>query len=144
VTDDGFVVRFPETDEPPDPKLMILVGRGRGAALRQLGGTAMAGRSSAKRYGPRVLLPKRRPGGRSPAAAQRAADLLAVAAQFGSFPMLLEAYRECLRDVFDMPALVDTLRRIERRETRGDGRFDNGIAVRLGAALWPRRQLHQR
>ena len=65
-----------------------------------------------------LLLPKRRPGGRSPLWQQRkrAADLLAVAAQFGSFPMLLEAYRECLRDVFDMPALVDTLRRIERRE----------------------------
>ena len=37
---------------------------------------------------------------------KRAADLLAVAARFGSFPMLLETYRECLRDVFDMPALV--------------------------------------
>ena len=60
------------------------------------------------------------PGGRSPLWQQRkrAADLLAVAAQFGSFPMLLETYRECLRDVFDMPALVDTLRRIETREIR--------------------------
>ena len=54
-----------------------------------------------------LLLPRRRPGGRTPLWQQRkrAADLLAVAARFGSFPMLLEAYRECLRDVFDMPAL---------------------------------------
>jgi len=49
---------------------------------------------------------------------KRAADLLGVASKYGSFPMLLEAYRECLRDVFDMPSLVETLRRIERREIR--------------------------
>ena len=65
--------------------------------------------------------------------------------QFGSFPMLLEAYRECLRDVFDMPALVDTLRRIERaRDQAGDRRFDHAVAVRVGAALRLRRQLHLR
>ena len=58
-----------------------------------------------------LLLPKRRAGGRSPLWQQRkrAADLLAVAARFGSSPIILEAYRECLRDVFDMPALVETL-----------------------------------
>ena len=50
-----------------------------------------------------------------------------VASRFGSFPMLLETYRECLRDVFDMPALVDTLRRIETPEIRvGDRRLDDG------------------
>ena len=67
-----------------------------------------------------LLLPKRRPGGRSPLWQQRkrAADLLAVASKFGSFPMLLEAYRECLRDVFDMPALVETLKRIEQRQVK--------------------------
>jgi ATP-dependent helicase Lhr and Lhr-like helicase len=67
-----------------------------------------------------LLLPKRRPGGRSPLWQQRmrAANLLAVAAKFGSFPMILEAYRECLRDVFDIPALVSTLARLERREVR--------------------------
>ena len=57
---------------------------------------------------PLVLLPKRRPGGRSPLWQQRkrAADLLGVASKYGSFPMLLEAYRECLRDVFDVPDLA--------------------------------------
>jgi len=64
-----------------------------------------------------LLLPRRRPGGRTPLWQQRkrAADLLAVAARFGSFPMLLEAYRECLRDIFDIPALVNTLQRIQSR-----------------------------
>ena len=67
-----------------------------------------------------LLLPKRRPGGRSPSGNSGNArqTLLGVAAKYGSFPMLLESYRECLRDVFDMPALVDTLRRLESREIK--------------------------
>ena len=54
-----------------------------------------------------LLLPRRRPGSRTPLwqMRQRAADLLAVASKYGSFPILLETYRECLRDVFDLPAL---------------------------------------
>ncbi len=118
-TDDGFVVRFPETDEPPDPKLMLPASEEVEAlVLRQLGGTAMFAAKFREAAGRALLLPKRRPGGRSPLwqLRKRAADLLAVAARFGSFPMLLETYRECLRDVFDMPALADTLRRVERRE----------------------------
>jgi ATP-dependent helicase Lhr and Lhr-like helicase len=120
-TDDGFVVRFPETDEPPDPKLMLPASEEVEAlVLRQLGGTAMFAAKFREAAGRALLLPKRRPGGRSPLwqLRKRAADLLAVAARFGSFPMLLETYRECLRDVFDMPALADTLRRLERREIK--------------------------
>ena len=120
-TDDGFVVRFPETEEPPDPKLMIPSSEEVEAlVVRQLGGTAMFAAKFREAAARALLLPKRRPGGRSPLWQQRkrAADLLAVAARFGSFPMVLEAYRECLRDVFDMPALVETLRRMERREIR--------------------------
>ncbi len=120
-TDDGFVVRFPETEEPPDPRLMLPSSEEAEAlVLRQLGGTAMFAAKFREAAARALLLPKRRPGGRSPLWQQRkrAADLLAVAARFGSFPMLLEAYRECLRDVFDMPSLVDTLRRIETREIR--------------------------
>jgi ATP-dependent Lhr-like helicase len=118
-TDDGFVVRFPEADEPPDTGLMIPASEeAETMVLRQLGGTAMFAAKFREAAGRALLLPKRRPGGRTPLWQQRkrAADLLAVAARYGSFPMVLEAYRECLRDVFDMPALVDTLRRIERRE----------------------------
>jgi ATP-dependent Lhr-like helicase len=83
-----------------------------------------------------LLLPKRRPGGRSPLWQQRkrAADLLSVAARFGSFPIVLEAYRECLRDVFDMPSLVETLRRIERRDIRVVT-VDSTMASPFAAAL---------
>jgi ATP-dependent Lhr-like helicase len=120
-TDDGFVVRFPETDEPPETGLMIPASEeAESLVLRQLGGTSLFAAKFREAAGRALLLPKRRPGGRTPLWQQRkrAADLLAVAARYGSFPMVLEAYRECLRDVFDMPALLDTLRRIERREVR--------------------------
>jgi len=136
-TDDGFVVRFPETDDPPDPMLMIPPSEEAEAlVLRQLGGTAMFAAKFREAAARALLLPKRRPGGRSPLWQQRkrAADLLAVAAQFGSFPMLLEAYRECLRDVFDMPALVDTLRRIERREIK-PATVDSTTASPFASAL---------
>jgi ATP-dependent helicase Lhr and Lhr-like helicase len=120
-TDDGFVVRFPETDTPPDPALMLPAADDVEAlVMRQLGGTALFAAKFREAASRALLLPRRRPGGRSPLWQQRmrAANLLAVAAQFGSFPMILEAYRECLRDVFDMPALVATLARLERREVR--------------------------
>ncbi len=67
-----------------------------------------------------LLLPRRRPGARTPLWQQRkrASDLLAVASRFGSFPALLETYRELLRDYFDMPALVDTLRKLSSRTLR--------------------------
>jgi ATP-dependent Lhr-like helicase len=120
-TDDGFVLRFPETEVPPDPALMIPSSEEVEAlVVRQLGGTALFAAKFREAAARALLLPKRRPGGRSPLWQQRkrAADLLGVASKFGSFPMLLEAYREILRDVFDIPSLVETLRRIERRELK--------------------------
>jgi ATP-dependent helicase Lhr and Lhr-like helicase len=67
-----------------------------------------------------LLLPRRRPGARSPlwAQRQRSANLLAVASRYGSFPIILETYRECLRDVFDLPGLVDILSSIRSRAIR--------------------------
>src|SRR5713226_8729551 len=67
-----------------------------------------------------LLLPKRRPGMRAPLWQQRkrASDLLAVASRYGSFPVLLETYRECLRDFFDMPALISTLADVRSRRVR--------------------------
>ncbi|CAN5347421.1 ATP-dependent helicase [soil metagenome] len=67
-----------------------------------------------------LLLPKRRPGGRTPLwqQRQRAQDLLAVASRYGSFPILLETYRECLRDVFDVSALQQLLTDIASRQVR--------------------------
>ena len=147
-TDDGFVVRFPETEAPPDPALLLPASdEAEALVVRQLGGTALFAAKFREAAARALLLPRRRPGGRTPLWQQRkrAADLLAVAAQFGSFPMILEAYREVLRDVFDIPALVETLRKIEApRHPHGDRRLDHAVAVRVGAALRLRRQLHLR
>ncbi len=120
-SDDGIVLRLPERERPPDADA-LLPGPDEieDLVVRELGQTSLfAGhfRESAARA---LLLPRRRPGLRSPLWMQRkrAADLLAVAARYPSFPILLEAYRECLKDVFDLPALVDLARRVERREVR--------------------------
>ena len=120
-TNDGFVVRFPESDAPPDLAL-ILPGADEIEALvaRALGGTALFAAKFREIASRALLLPRRRPGQRTPLwqLRKRASELLAVAARFPSFPMLLETYRECLRDVFDMPALVETLRDVDARRLR--------------------------
>ncbi len=119
--DDGFVVRLPNSDTPLDPALLLPdpddVER---LVVAQLGGTAMFAARFREAAGRALLLPRRRPGARAPLWQQRkrAADLLAVAARFGSFPMILETYRECLRDVFDLPALVALLTKIRSRAVR--------------------------
>jgi ATP-dependent Lhr-like helicase len=119
--DDGFVVRLPEGDAPPDPMLLVPdPDEVEGLILRQLGSTALFAARFREAAGRALLLPRRRPGARAPLWQQRkrAADLLSVAARFGSFPIILETYRECLRDVFDLPALVDVLRKIRSRTLR--------------------------
>ena len=110
--DDGFVVRFPEMGRPPDPRLLLPDPDDvQSLVLRQLGTTALFAAKFRENAARSLLLPKRRPGLRTPLWQQRkrAADLLAVASRYGSFPVLLETYRECLRDFFDMPALIATL-----------------------------------
>ncbi len=117
--DDGFVVRFPDVDEPPDVRLLLPdADEVQALVVRQLGATALFAAKFRENAARSLLLPKRRPGMRAPLWQQRkrAADLLAVASRFGSFPVLLETYRECLRDFFDMPALVSTLTDIRSRK----------------------------
>ena len=96
------------------------VGRshGPGAAPAWLDGPVR--RPFSRGAGRALLLPRRRPDARSPLwqLRKRSYDLLNVASRYPSFPLLLEAYRECLRDVFDMPALLGTLRAIEQRQLR--------------------------
>ncbi|MER6969291.1 DEAD/DEAH box helicase, partial [Streptomyces halstedii] len=67
-----------------------------------------------------LLLPRRSPGKRTPLwqQRQRAAQLLQVASEFGSFPIVLEAVRECLQDVFDVPGLTELMGDIESRKVR--------------------------
>jgi ATP-dependent Lhr-like helicase len=119
--DDGFVVRFPDVDAPPDPALLLPgPDEVQPLVVRQLGATALFAAKFRENAGRSLLLPKRRPGMRAPLWQQRkrAADLLAVASRFGSFPVLLETYRECLRDYFDMPAVVQTLTDVRSRRIR--------------------------
>ncbi len=119
--DDGFVVRFPDVDQPPDPRLLMPdPDEVQALVVRQLGATALFAAKFRENAGRSLLLPRRRPGMRAPLWQQRkrAADLLAVASRYGSFPVLLETYRECLRDFFDMPALVSTLADVRSRTIR--------------------------
>ncbi|MEO8433070.1 MAG: DEAD/DEAH box helicase, partial [Acidobacteriota bacterium] len=120
-SDDGMVFRLPESDEAPEAALFLppadevedlLVG-----SLGQTSLFAARFRENAARA---LLLPRRYPGRRSPLWAQRkrSADLLAVASRYGSFPILLETYRECLRDVFDLPGLLEILRSVAARRIR--------------------------
>jgi ATP-dependent Lhr-like helicase len=119
--DDGFVLRFPDTDEPPDPDwILVESAEVMQMVLRQLGSTALFAGRFREAAGRALLLPRRRADQRSPLwqLRKRSYDLLSVASRYPSFPLLLEAYRECLRDVFDMPALIETLRAIEQRQLR--------------------------
>jgi ATP-dependent Lhr-like helicase len=120
-SDEGFVVRFPEIEQAPDPAwLLPEADEVESLVMRQLGSTSLFAARFRETAARALLLPRRRPGTRTPLWQQRkrASDLLAVASRFGSFPALLETYRECLRDYFDMPALVETLRKLSTRTLR--------------------------
>jgi ATP-dependent Lhr-like helicase len=120
-TDDGFVVRFPETERPPEAAWLVPppedVER---LVVSRLGSSPLLAAAFRECAARALLLPRRRPGARTPLWQQRkrASDLLAVAARFGDFPILLEAYRECLRDVFDLPALVSLMADLRDRAVR--------------------------
>ena len=119
--DDGFVLRFPDSDAAPDADTILLdPAEANDLVLRQLGSTALFAAKFREAAARALLLPRRRAQGRTPLWQQRkrAYDLLAVASRYPSFPILLEAYRECLRDVFDMPAFQEVLRAIGTRNIR--------------------------
>jgi ATP-dependent Lhr-like helicase len=120
-SDDGIVLRLPDREAPPEAAALVPdPDEVEDLLIRELGGTALFAARFREAASRALLLPRRRPGLRSPLWMQRkrAADLLAVASRYGSFPILLEAYRECLQDVFDLPALQDLARRLRSRELR--------------------------
>jgi ATP-dependent helicase Lhr and Lhr-like helicase len=120
-SEDGFVLRFPETDTPPEVDALLMEPEEAvQLVMQQLGSTALFAAKFREAASRALLLPRRRADGRTPLWQQRkrAYDLLSVASRYASFPILLEAYRECLRDVFDMPALMETLRAIAGRSIR--------------------------
>ena len=116
-SDDGFVLRIPDNDDPIETSLLLPSAQEfRELVLRQLGGSSLFAAKFREAAGRALLLPKRRAGQRAPLWQQRkrAADLLAIASHFPTFPILLESYRECLRDFFDMPAAQELLASVER------------------------------
>src|SRR5712691_1132066 len=120
-SDDGFIVRFPETDLPPRSELVIPDSdEVQDLVMRQLGASSIFAAKFREAAARALLLPRHRPQGRAPLWQQRkrAYDLLQVASRFGSFPMILEAYREVLRDTFDVPALVQMLKKVQKRTIR--------------------------
>ena len=121
-SDDGIIVRLPDTDDTapgadifvfdPDEIEPLVTAEVSGSAL-----FASRFRECAARA---LLLPRRHPGKRSPLwhQRQRAAQLLDIARNYPDFPIVLEAVRECLQDVYDVPMLVALMGRVAQRRVR--------------------------
>ncbi|HJQ78059.1 MAG TPA: DEAD/DEAH box helicase [Acidimicrobiia bacterium] len=120
-SDEGMAFRFPDSDDPPHADdLIVDPEEVEGLLIDHLADTALFAARFREAAGRALLLPRRRPGERTPLWLQRrrSADLLGVAKQFGSFPILLEVYREILQDDFDLPALKEVLGDIRSRKIR--------------------------
>jgi ATP-dependent Lhr-like helicase len=119
--DDGIVFRLPGSAAPPPMELFFPESDTIEAiVVRELGTTALFASRFRENAARALLLPRRQPGRRTPLWLQRrkSADLLAVAAKYERFPIMLETFRECLRDVFDLPGLQSILSEIEQRSIR--------------------------
>ncbi|MDC0719042.1 Lhr family helicase [Nannocystis bainbridge] len=117
-SDDGIVFRLPEAEHVPDPSQFFpRADEVEDRVVARLAETSLFATRFRENAGRALLLVKRRPGQRTPLWAMRrkSADLLAAASRFRDFPVVLETYRECLQDVFDLPGCVDVLRRVEQR-----------------------------
>ena len=118
-SDDGIVVRLPEADELPPADLVLLDPDDvDDLIVNEVGKSAVFAARFRENAARALLLPRRRPGSRTPLwqMRQRASDLLQVASKYGEFPILLETYRECLSDLFDLRALTQLLRDIRSRK----------------------------
>jgi ATP-dependent Lhr-like helicase len=118
-SDDGIALHFPESDAPPSfDDLQIDPGEVEDLVVAEVGESALFGSRFRENAARALLIPRRRPGERTPLWQQRlkAQSLLQVARKYGSFPVILETYRECLQDVFDLPALRGLLQAVQTRE----------------------------
>ena len=120
-SDDGIAIRLPEGDAPLDGIEALLFPEAdeiEDLVVGQVASSSLFASRFRENAARALLLPRRRPGTRTPLwqQRQRAADLLAVASRYGSFPILVETYRECLSDVFDLPALREVLSGVARRD----------------------------
>jgi ATP-dependent helicase Lhr and Lhr-like helicase len=120
-TDDGIIIRVPDSDEPPPTGIALLDPDDVGDLItREVGASALFASRFRECASRALLLPRRNPARRTPLwqQRQRSAQLLEVASQYPAFPIVLETVRECLRDVFDVPALTGLLRDIAARKVR--------------------------
>ncbi|MEU8043686.1 ATP-dependent helicase [Micromonospora echinofusca] len=121
-SDDGIVVRLPDTaDEPPGADVVVFEPEEIAQLVEESVGTSALFASRFRECAARsLLLPRRDPRRRQPLwqQRQRAAQLLDVAREYADFPVTLEAARECLQDVFDQPALAELMRDLAARKVR--------------------------
>jgi ATP-dependent Lhr-like helicase len=118
-SDDGIVIHLPDADEPPDAALVLLEpDEVEDLVVAELGGSALFGARFRENAARSLLLPRAYPGKRTPLWQQRlkSQNLLEVAKDYPRFPVILETYRECLRDVLDLPSLIDLLRDLQSRK----------------------------
>lgn len=111
-----------DSDQPPVGAADVAFEQGEIGQIvtDQVGGSALFASRFRECAARALLLPRRSPGKRTPLwqQRQRAAQLLQVASEFGSFPIVLEAVRECLQDVFDVPGLTEVMGDLEARRIR--------------------------
>ena len=118
-SDDGIAFHLPDSDTPPATELLLLTSDELDElVIAEVGQTALFGARFRENAARALLIPRRRPGERSPLWQQRlkAQGLLQVARKYASFPIMLETYRECLQDVFDLPGLKKLLHGLRTRE----------------------------
>lgn len=121
VSDEGIILRLPDREQVPTLLDLLPTSKGLETLVREeLSDSTLFAARFREAAGRSLLLPRRRPGSRSPLWAQRqkAHALLSVASRFPSFPLILEAYRECLTEDFDVAATVDLLRQVEKRQVK--------------------------
>jgi ATP-dependent Lhr-like helicase len=118
-SDDGIALHLPDADAPPPIEdIMISPEEIEELVVQEVGQSALFGARFRENAARALLIPRRRPDQRTPLWQQRlkAQGLLQVARRYGSFPIILETYRECLQDVFDLPALKRLLHGLQTRE----------------------------
>jgi ATP-dependent Lhr-like helicase len=117
-SDDGIALHLPDADAPPPVEELLLdPGELEGLVVAELGSSALFGARFRENAARALLIPRRRPGERTPLWQQRlkAQALLQVARRYPDFPVVLETVRECLQDVFDLPALRTLLGDLQAR-----------------------------
>ncbi len=118
-SDDGIIVHLPDADQPPGADLVLVEpDEIEDLVVGELGASALFGARFRENAGRALLIPRAYPGRRTPLWQQRlkSQTLLEVAKRYADFPIVLETYRECLRDVLDLPGLQELLGALHRRE----------------------------